>query len=257
MHILSANLEYMFKEAGDSLESRILAAAEAGITHVEIFSMDNRDPDSVGRVLHETGITLHSMVVDPRIMLVIKENHNQFLETFEATAQLAIKLGCKHLVCGSGTGAPFLPRAISRDTVAEAIEQAANIALKYDITLLLEAVNTRVDHPGVFFSRTEDTFYLANKLARENVKILYDIYHSIAEDEDVSSTLTMIKDHIGHVQIADFPGRGEPGTGTLNWSEILRLVDDSGYQGPIGVECYPQQTPTSAALTYIQTLLKN
>ncbi len=255
MTILSANLEYMFKEAGDLIEDRIRAAAAAGITHVEIFSLDNRDVTAIKQALKDTGVTLHTMLVDPRIMLVLKDTHETFLNTFRSTAKLATELGCNNLVCGSGTGAPFLPRNVSRDIVAKAISQAADIAEEFGLTILLEAVNTRVDHPGVFFSHTEYTFYIANKLSRSNVKVLYDIYHSVAEGEDVASTLTTIKNHIGHIQIADFPGRGEPGSGQLNWPVLLQHIAASGYAGPIGVECYPTQATTPPALSYIQSLL--
>lgn len=254
MFTLSSNLEYMFKEAGDKLEDRIAAAAAAGITKVEIFSLEDRDIDSVAQALKANDVTLHSMLVDPRIMLVLRDTHEKFLNTVKETAEQAVKLGCKNLVCGSGTGAPFLPRAVSLDVVCEAIDKAADIAEEYGLTLLLEAVNTRVDHPGVFFSNTSDTFYIANKLNRPSVKVLYDLYHSVAEQEDVSETLKTIKDHIGHVQIADFPGRGEPGAGTLDWPQLLKEIAETGYRGPIGVECYPTVT-TPEALKQIRSLL--
>ena len=251
---LSVNLEYMFREAGDLIEDRIYAAADAGFTHVEIFSLENRSRSAIKQALDNTGATLHSMVVDPRIMLVLKDNHPKFLDTFRAAAQDAVMLNCKNLVCGSGTGAPFLPRHISQDIVAEAITQAADIAQEFNLTILLEAVNTRVDHPGAFFSRTEDTFYIADKLQRENVKILYDLYHSVAEGENIEQTMEMIKNHIGHIQLADFPGRGEPGTGKLDWKAIASLIDKSGYKGPVGIECYPTTDNTPDALKYIRSV---
>lgn len=254
MFTLSSNLEYMFKEAGDKLEDRIAAAAQAGITHVEIFSMEGRDLQAVANALSTHNVTLQSMLVDPRTMLVLRDTHEQFLANVRATAEQAIALGCKHLVCGSGTGAPFLPRAPSLDIVCEAIDKAADIAKEKGLTLLLEAVNTRVDHPGVFFSNTSDTFYIANKLNRPEVKVLYDLYHSVAENEDVVSTLHTIAGQIGHVQIADFPGRGEPGAGELNWPELLEQIGNTGYCGPIGVECYPTKTSTVEALSYIRSI---
>lgn len=255
MNTLSSNLEYMFKEAGDTIEQRIVAAAEAGIKFVEIFSTDDRDINGIATTLKANKVTLHTMLVDPRIMLVLKDTHAKFLQVFRAAAENALKLGCKNLVCGSGTGAPFLNRQISLDNVCEAISQAADIADEYGLTILLEAVNTRVDHPGVFFSRTDDTFYIANKLNRANVKVLYDLYHSVAEGEDVAATLAMIRGQIGHIQVADFPGRGEPGAGKLDWQEMLSLIKQSRYNGPIGVECYPTTAASKEALSYFRSLL--
>ncbi|NVK57734.1 MAG: TIM barrel protein [Alteromonadaceae bacterium] len=255
MFTISANLEYMFKEAGESIEERIAAAAAAGITHVEIFSLEGRDTDSIARALKTHNVTLHSMLVDPRIMLVLKDTHEKFVETVKATAEQAIKLGCKNLVCGSGTGAPFMPRAVSLDVVCEAIDKAADVADEMGLTLLLEAVNTKVDHPGVFFSNTSDTYYIANKLNRPSVKILYDLYHSAAEQEDVTDTLRTIKSQIGHIQLADYPGRGEPGAGSLDWPALLKEISNTDYKGLIGIECYPTKDSTPEALTYIRSLI--
>ena len=251
---LSVNLEYMFWEVGDLIEERICAAAQAGFKHVEIFSLENRSKSAIKQALESNGVTLHSMVVDPRIMLVLKDNHPKFFDTFRAAAQDAVMLKCKNLVCGSGTGAPFLPRHISQDIVVQAISQAADVAQEYGLTILLEAVNTRVDHPGVFFSRTEDTFYIADKLKHDNVKILYDLYHSVAEGENIDQTMAMIRNHIGHIQLADFPGRGEPGAGKLDWKAIASLIDKSGYKGPVGIECYPTKDNTPEALDYIRSV---
>lgn len=251
---ISSNLEYMFNEAGETIESRIEAASKCGIKLVEIFSTDGRDVGAIATALEKHGVTLYSMVVDPRIMLVLKDTHEKFLETFRATAEVAKTLGCKHLVCGSGVGAPFLKRAIALDIVSEAIDQAADIAAEYDITILLEAVNARVDHPGVFFSNTSDTVYIAKKLNRDNVKVLYDLYHSIAEGEDIDQSIASAAPVMAHVQIADFPGRGEPGAGDQDWPALLKKIADCGYGGPIGVECYPTQD-TEQALSYIKSLL--
>lgn len=255
MFTLSANLEYMFKEAGDSLEARIAAAAAAGINKVEIFSLDGRDIETVAAALNTHQVHLHSMVVDPRIMLVLPDTHAKFLQVFRATAEQAVQLGCKHLVCGSGTGAPFLKRSISLLNVADAIAKAADIAKEFGLTIWLEAVNTRVDHPGVFFSKTEDTLFVASKVNRPEVRVLYDIYHSVAEGENVADELAKVKDWLGHVQVADYPGRGEPGSGNIVWPVILQQLTAAGYRGDIGVECYPTLTDTPQALSYFTQLL--
>ncbi len=251
MFSLSANLEYMFHEAGDALSQRIEMAAACGINKVEVFAVPPAQTAQVAGALEKHNVTLHTMLVDPRIMLVLEDTHDKFIETVEQTAQQAKALGCKHLVCGSGTGAPFLNRQASLAVVCKAIGRAAEVAEKHGLTLLLEAVNTRVDHPGVFFSHTSDTLHVAKTLNRDSVKVLYDIYHSLAEGEDVAATLEQAKDHIGHIQIADFPGRHEPGAGSVDWRNMLQLIKNSGYRGAIGVECYPS-VATSQALQFIR-----
>src|SRR5690349_11397606 len=216
---VSANIEYMFREAGERLESRIEAAARAGIRNVEMFTTDNRDVPALRRALDGSGVQMWTVLVDPRTMLVDQKTHDHFLALFRRTAETALELGCPHVVCGSGVGVPYLKRQDSYRVVAAAFARAAEVASELGVTILLEAVNTRVDHPGVFFSRTEDSYSVACQVNSPRVKVLYDLYHSVAEGEDTLETLRQIAGEIAHVQVADSPGRGEPGSGRIDWKE--------------------------------------
>lgn len=255
MFELSANIEYMFTEAGESLESRIAAAAEAGISKVEMFTLDQRDAASIAKCLKEHSVEMWSLVNNPRTILADRNNHPSFLDDFRRSAEFAVAIGCENIVCGSGTGLPFIPRKPSLDAVCEAVASAAEIAKEYQLTVLLEAVNARVDHPGVLFSNTSDAFYVVEQVNSPNVKVLYDLYHSVAEGESPDQVLPSIIHRIGHVQIADFPGRGEPGSGDLDWPAQLQLLRENGYDGVIGVECHPTLPKTSEALAYIKSIL--
>jgi hydroxypyruvate isomerase len=250
MFEVAANIEYMFHDAGESLEGRVEAAAAAGIRKVEMFSIDNRDTRSLKSALDGNGVQLWTVLTDPRTMLVDQKTHDHFLGLFRRTAEVALQLGCPNVVCGSGMGVPYLKRQDSLRMVSAAFSRAAEVATELGVTILLEAVNTRVDHPGVLFSRTEDSYGVARQVNSPRVKVLYDIYHSVAEGEDTSTVLKEIKGSIGHVQVADFPGRGEPGSGKIDWDEKLGQLRASGYAGVIGVECHPTKTPTAEALRY-------
>ena len=116
-------------------------------------------------------------------------------------------------------GVPYLKRQDSLRIVSAAFARAAEVAAELGVTILLEAVNTRVDHPGVLFSRTEDSYGVARQVNSPRVKVLYDLYHSVAEGEDTAGSSEQIAGAIGHVQVADFPGRGEPGSGKIDWNE--------------------------------------
>jgi len=86
------------------------------------------------------------------------------------------------------------------------------------------------------------------------VRLLYDLYHSVVEGEDPEVVLPEVVDVVGHVQIADAPGRGEPGTGAIDWPAAFALFDRVGYQGTIGVECYPTLPSTANALAYVRSV---
>jgi len=254
MFEVSANIEYMFKEAGEGLEKRVASAAAAGIRKVEMFTTEGRDIASLRKALDDHGVHLWTVLTDPRTMLVDSKTHDHFVHLFRQTAENARRLGCPNVVCGSGMGVPYLKRQDSLRIVSQAFARVAEVAEELDVTILLEAVNTRVDHPGVLFSRTEDSHGVARQVNSPRVKVLYDLYHSVTEGEDTAAILPQIAATLGHVQVADAPGRGEPGTGQIDWNDKLAQLRASGYAGVIGVECHPTKASTAEALEYFVAL---
>jgi len=251
---LSVNLEYMFHEAGDRLEDRVAAAAKAGFDKVEIFTTGNRDVPSLARALSDHGVELLTVVADPRTRLIEPETHSGFRDLFRRAAEDAVALGCRRVVVGSGPGVPWLKRPVQLKIVADAVAGIVPIAEELGVTVILEAVNTRVDHPGVLFSQTVDAVDVINHVQSPRVRLLYDMYHSITEGEDPAVIVPRIAHLIEHVQIADAPGRGEPGSGTVDWEGRLNLLKVVSYTGAIGIECSPTISPTADALRYIRDL---
>lgn len=254
MFDLSVSIEYMFHEAGDKLHERVHAAADAGFHKVEMFMTAGQDLPALKKALRDRNVELWTLVVDPRTLLIDPATHAGWLKLFRNTAEEAVMLGCRHLVVGSGPGVPYLRRPQQLQTVSQAVAAAAPIAAERGLTILLEAVNTRFDHPGVLFSRTEDSAFVVETVGAANVRLLYDLYHSVVEGEDPREVVPRVRHMLGHVQVADAPGRGEPGSGTIDWPASLALLRDAGYTGTIGVECHPSKRPTAAALQYIRDL---
>ncbi len=251
---LSVNLEYGFHEAGERIEDRIGAAAAAGFSKVEIFTTENRDLASIRAALDAHGVTLWSMVNDPRTRIVDPQTHYAFRANVRQSAADAVALGCRKLVIASGPAVPHMKRAVQLQIVADAVASVVPIAEAHDLTMILEAVNTRVDHPGVLFAMTEDSVKVAELVNSPRVRLLYDLYHSIVEGEDPKAVLPDVMHLVDHVQIADAPGRGEPGSGAIDWPAQLAMLQRLGYAGTIGVECSPTRQPTGEALTYIKDL---
>lgn len=251
---LSVNLEYMFHEAGERLEDRMAAAAAAGFTKVEIFTTSNRDVPSLKKALEDNGCELVGVVTDPRHQICLEPNHDAFREMFAAAAKDAEALGCPNIVVPSGAAVPFLRRPMQLENVAKAIDSVLPIAEAHGLTILLEPVNTRFDHPGVLFAMTEDAVDVIERVGSPRVKLLYDVYHSITEREDPFTVLPQVAKYIGHIQIADAPGRGEPGSGAVDWKAILNAIEQTGYTGLIGLECSPTTASTAEALAYIRQL---
>jgi len=251
---LSVNLEYMFHEAGDRLEDRMAAAAAAGFRKVEIFTTANRDVPSLKAALVETGCELFATVTDPRIQLVMADQHDRFREMFAQAAAEAAELGARRIVVPSGSAVPYMKRPVQLDIVAKAIASIVPIAQEHGLTIMLEPVNTRVDHPGVLFGMTEDAVNVINLIGSERVRLLYDLYHSITENEDPNVVLPKVAHLVEHIQIADAPGRGEPGSGTIDWPAMLKLIESVGYTGVLGLECSPTGPDTVQALAHFRAL---
>jgi hydroxypyruvate isomerase len=244
----------MFHEAGERLEDRVEAAAVAGFRKAEIFTTGNRDVPSLARALADNGVELWSTVADPRTRLVESETHGAFRDLFRKAAEDARALGCGRVVVASGPGVPWMKRPEQLRIVGDAVAGIVPIAEELDVIVMLEAVNTRVDHPGVLFAMTEDAVAVAEQVASPRVRLLYDMYHSIVEGEEPAEILPSVIDMVEHVQIADAPGRGEPGSGAIDWKARLHLLEEVGYRGVIGVECSPTSSSTGEALAYIRAL---
>lgn len=249
---LSVSLEYLFTEAGDRLEDRMAAAAAAGFRKVEIFTTANRDVPSLKAALAETGCELFATVTDPRIQIVIADQHDRFREMFAQAAADAAELGAKRIVVPSGSAVPYMKRPVQLEIVAKAIASIVPVAEAHGLTIMLEPVNTRVDHPGVLFGMTEDAVAVIEMINSPRVRLLYDVYHSITEREDPHMVLPAVVRHVEHIQIADAPGRGEPGSGKIDWPAMRKLIESVGYSGLIGLECSATSPDTAAALRFAE-----
>lgn len=252
---LSASIELLFKEAGDDFGDRVRAAADAGIHVVEIWSHSDKDIDALRKALGDSGSRLRTLLVESRAPLASADNHPVFVEQVELACKAANALGCDRIVTGSGVGFPFLRRPQQHDIVVDALKAGAEVAAKYGVTLVLENLNTRVDHPGTLFDHTSDCIAAIRDVGSPALALLYDAYHSLQMRE---TPVDEIRDHIdlvSHIQIADLPDRTEPGTGNVDWAARLREIKALGYEGPIGLEYWPT-TESTKSLEYIRNIAK-
>lgn len=252
---LSINLEYGFTEAGEKIEDRIAAAAAAGFRHVELFLLKGRDLPSIKAALDAHGVHLVSIVADYATQLVDPATHEGFCNTFREAALAAMALGCRNVVVTSGRGVPWLKRPVQLAIFADALKKLLPIAEELDVTILLESANTRHDHPGVLCSTTADSAQVAEMVGSPRVRLLYDLYHSVVEGEDPAVVVPQFVHLIDHVQVADAPGRGEPGSGAIDWPVQLALLKQAGYTGLIGLEMQPTR-PTAEAVSWFQGLCR-
>lgn len=258
MFQLAPNIELLFTEAGD-YHDRVRAAAAAGFTAVEMWGPTGADAPATPKdvpalkaALDETGTQLTAQLAEPRTQFMIPPwDHSEFYRKLDEGVAIAQELGCPRIVVGSGTGFGGWKRQVQLDKLIEIYQKAIAQIDGSGITLVLEPVNVRVDHPGSLLDRTAEGVYIARGVDSPFFGLLYDIYHSAVEGEDMAGELANAGSIVKYVQLADAPGRGEPGTGSIDWATTLRTLRDSGYDGPIGLEYYPQ-TASEESVRYIR-----
>jgi hydroxypyruvate isomerase len=253
MTTYAPNIEILYTQHADFAD-RIRAAAADGFTAVEMWMTSPHDLSALAAAAAETGVRISSVIAEPRFTFTMPgADFNVFFDGLRDSISRAKTLGAPRVVLGSGMGFPGKKRQQQLDELVAVFKDAAAIAEAEGIQLVLEPVNTRVDHPGALLDRTAEAIYIAQNVASPNFKVLYDIYHSSVEGEDVLGILREHSDLIGYIQLADAPGRGEPGSGKIDWKPILAAVDASGYSEVVGLEYYPTKD-TTESLAYLRSL---
>jgi hydroxypyruvate isomerase len=228
-------------------DARIRACAAAGLEAVEFWHWRDKDLATIERALGDTGLALTLFSSEPRSPIVDPVTHGEFLAGVRESAAVAKRLkafGLCVLADDHGLGAaPRQPRATPRPTqhaaVVAALKQAAPIAADAGIVLLVEPLNSQLDHKGYFLDRTPEGLDIIEEVDHPAVRLLYDMYHSKMMGEDFGAILAGRGRLVGHVHVADVPGRHEPGSGTVDWAAGTAALAAEGYRGRIGLEFWP------------------
>src|SRR4051794_912960 len=230
----SACIEWLFAEGGAPVPDRICRAADAGLDAVEFWHWRDKDLEAVGEAARSGGLAIVMMLVEPQLPIVDARRLAEFAAAAEDSARAAATLGCATLVVASGEKLPDVPAAEQDAAIVAALRTGGEIAGRHGLPLLLEPLND-TDHPHFFVTGTEHGLRLLEAAGSPHVKLLYDVYHSAVMGEDPGVPIAGKGDLIGHVHVADNPGRREPGTGVIDWSTVLRRLDEAGGARPPGL----------------------
>ena len=162
----------------------------------------------------------------------------------------ALALGCPRLNCLAGIKPGTISDAEARATLVDNLRYAAGELNKAGLQLLIEPINT-FDIPGFFLSRTDQALAVLDDVGADNLFVQYDVYHAQRMEGELGNTLRTHLARIGHIQIADNPGRNEPGTGEINFDWLLPFLDRIGYAGHVGAE-YKPANGTVAGLAWLR-----
>ena len=228
-------VEYLFPYAYD--RSALASALETHRLQQVLHNLPAGDWDA-----GERGIACHPARVD------------EFREGVGRAIEYATALRCPQLNCLAGKVPTGATPAQAHATLVANLQWAAAKLEVAGIRLLIEPINTW-DIPGFFLTRTAQALVIVDEVGSDNLFVQYDIYHAQRMEGELANTLKNHIGRVGHIQLADNPGRNEPGTGEINYPWLLRHIDAIGYSGWIGCE-YKPKTTTEAGLGWL-TALKN
>ncbi len=239
----ATNLSLMFGEY--EVMDRFRHAAEAGFHHVELLFPFHYDLDQVERELRAYQLDMILFDTDAgdfaggeRGYLCDPGQKERFYRSVQDAIPIAQRLGTKLLNALAGKVPPGVSFEQARATVVENLKRAAPLVEDAGIVLMSEGLNT-VQNPGYFLSSTRVGVEIVQEVNSPAVKYQYDAYHMQIMEGNLIDTIRQNVEHIGHIQIADVPGRHEPGTGEINYPNVLAGIDASGYEGYVGLEYVP------------------
>lgn len=239
-------IEMVFTEA--PFEDRFRLAKQAGFDYVEFWSWQDKDIHRIKALCRENGLQIASFSGDQVFSMIDGTQKADYVSFASASMETANFLGCDHLVIHSNAlgengvvidSYPDVSEVKKIAAMLDALQTLAPMAEAAQVTLVLEALNTLVDHPGNFLKRTRDAAELIRAVDSPNVKILYDVYHMQIMEGNLIDTLRETIDTIGYIHAADVPGRHEPGTGEINFDNLMAELRALGYHGVVGFELSP------------------
>jgi hydroxypyruvate isomerase len=253
----AANLTMLFTEA--PFLDRFERAARAGFQAVEFLFPYAFPAEEIRRRLdaHQLQLVLHNLPAGDwdageRGIACLPDRVDDFRAGVATAITYAKALGVTQLNCLAGKAPAGADHALLQRTLVENLRFAATALRTAGIRLLLEPINT-FDIPGFFVNRTAQALAVLDEVGSDNLFLQYDLYHAQRMEGELAATLEKHLARIAHVQLADNPGRHEPGTGEINYPFLFAHLDRIGYHGWIGCE-YKPATTTEAGLHWRQQL---
>ncbi len=230
--------EYPFAE-------RARKAAEIGIPAIEFWlHQDAKDMRALQQVVKDCKVEVCDIVVNSNVgdiggSLVDSRDKSRYLKRLRKTIQVAQMLDCRKMITCSGNTLKGLTKKRQTKNIVHTLREACKLVEREDMMLLLEPLNTLVDHPGYFLDSAKLGFAVVNEVGSSSLRLLYDIYHMQIMEGNILQTIEKNIRSIGHIHGAGVPGRHELDLGELNYRHLFNRIDELQYNGYVGLEYYP------------------
>lgn len=242
----AVNVEMWWREL-DFLQ-RIAMASELGFPAIEFWPWRGKDVGAIADLSADLGIEVAQFTAwgfEPGMNDA--RNHTRLEREIKEACEVARRLGCKKMTVLGGNDQPGMSRETMLANIVQGLKIVAPVAENAGVMLILEPLNTRVDHAGHCLYGSEDALRICREVGSTHVKINWDLYHMQITEGDLCGRLRAGYEQVGYVQLADHPGRNEPGTGEIHYPRVLRELHELGYRGFVGLECWPKEGELAAA----------
>lgn len=242
------NIEMWWANTMHPPQRRIEEAARLGYSAVEMWPYEGRDIDAIAQACQKHKVEIVQFTAwgfTPGLNDL--KNHDRFVTKIEEACKIATRLNCRMMCVVGGNDIAGMTQRQMHDNIITGLRRAVPIVEKHNITLILEAMNIRVDHKGHCLYGSEPTLRILKAVGSRHVKMLMDLYHAQITEGDLCGHIRENYEHAAYYQIADHPGRNDPGTGEVHYPRVLKQLHDLGYRGHIGLEFRPRAGETEAA----------
>ncbi|MCC2972253.1 hydroxypyruvate isomerase [Massilia sp. IC2-476] len=251
----AANLSLMFNEV--PFLDRFACARAAGFDAVEFLFPYAFEPEQIAARLrrYDLELVLHNLpagdwAAGERGLACDPRRTAEFEDGVGLALDYALELGVRRLHCLAGKLPPNLPHERAHATYVANLRHAAARCAEHGVNLLIEPINDR-DMPGYFLTGTRQAAAVIAEVGAPNLFLQYDIYHMQRMEGELAETIRHQLPLIRHIQLADVPGRHQPGTGEIRFPYLFRLLDELGYEGWVGCE-YAPLGDTGASLAWLE-----
>jgi hydroxypyruvate isomerase len=238
-----------------SFEEKLETAARAGLQSVELVAeytaWSDADLARIRKLARSFGLGMDALIATPDwgkrpVSMVNPAERDQFLADLRNAITVARKLETPQIILMSGNAIPGRTHEEQYASLLEGSKRAGDLAAAAGVTLIVEPLNSLVNHKGFFLTTCVEGLKLIREVDNPHVRLLFDIYHEQVQIGNVIRTITEAAPYVAVFHVADNPGRHDPGTGELNYPNIYKAIQKTGYSGYIAMEYLPlgEQVPS-------------
>jgi len=219
---------------------RVALAVKHGARAVEFWSWWDKDLGLLEKARKDLGV-VYGAFCTRQEGLVAESTREKYLAGLRESVAVAKRLGCETLIATTGDEIIGIPREIQHRNIADGLRLCAPILEESGITLVLEPLNTLVNHAGYYLWSSDEAAEILDEVGSPNVKMLFDIYHQQIMEGNIIARLTKYAGKLGHIHCAGVPGRHELNSGELDYGNIFAELDALGYDRYIGLELFTDE----------------